>query len=114
MGSDLDKLGRHLDSLPNVYTEFGAVINELGRQPKRARKFLADYQDRILFGKDSYKKSEYELYFRVLETEDEYFTILKRHGFGNVCLGLPDDVSIYIVNALKFFHPLMKICSKID
>ena len=107
MGSDLDKLGRHLDSLPNVYTEFGAVINELGRQPKRARKFFIDYQDRILFGKDSYKKSEYELYFRVLETEDEYFDYFrKRHGLWKMYgLGLPDDVlkKIYYQNALKIF-----------
>ena len=59
MANDLDKLGRHLDSLPNVYTEIGAVIGELGRQPRRARKFFIDYQDRVMFGKDTYKTVSY-------------------------------------------------------
>lgn len=112
MGNDLDKLGRHLDSLPNVYTEFGAVIGELGRQPKRARKFFIDYQDRILFGKDSYNKSEFGLYFRVLETEDEYFDYYrKRHGLWKMYgLGLPDNVlkKIYYENALKLFPSIEK------
>ena len=60
-----------------------------------------------MFGKDSYKKSEYELYFRVLETEDEYFDYFrKRHGLWKMYgLGLPDDVlkKIYYQNALKIF-----------
>ena len=40
MGNDLSKLGRHLDKYPNVMTEFGAVIAELGRQPKPRDSFL--------------------------------------------------------------------------
>ena len=51
-------MGKHLDEFPNVMTEFGAVIAEFGRQPKTARKFFIDYQDRILFGKDLYKRQE--------------------------------------------------------
>ena len=51
-GNDLAKLSEQLAELPNVYVEFGAVINELGRQPNTARRFFEDYQDRILFGKD--------------------------------------------------------------
>jgi len=78
MANDLDKLEDHLDSLPNVYTEIGAVIGELGRQPRRARKFFIDYQDRIMFGKDTYKKSEFDVYFRVLETSDEYFDYYRK------------------------------------
>ena len=56
MGNDLKRLGNHLDEFPNVVTEFGAVIAELGRQPKTARQFFIDYQDRIMFGKDSLVK----------------------------------------------------------
>ena len=80
-GNDLGKLSEQLDKLSNVYTEIGAVIAELGRQPIRAHKFISDYQDRVLFGKDSYNVSEYNTYFRVLETGDEYFDYYrKRHA----------------------------------
>ena len=82
MGNDLKKLGAHLDEHPNVMTEFGAVIAELGRQPRAARQFFIDYQDRIMFGKDSYNKEEFYTYFRILESDDEYFTYFrKRHAF---------------------------------
>ncbi len=112
MANNLDKLERHLDSLPNVYTEFGAVIGELGRQPRRARQFFIDYQDRIMFGKDTYKKSEFDVYFRVLETKDEYFDYYrKRHGLWKMYgLDLPDDVlkKIYYKNALKLFPSINK------
>jgi predicted TIM-barrel fold metal-dependent hydrolase len=105
MGNDLDRLGAHLDRYPNVMTEIGAVLAELGRQPRSARQFLIDYQDRVLFGKDSYKVKEYYTYFRVLETEDEYFDYYrKRHAFWKMYgLGLPDDVlqKLYYKNALR-------------
>src|SRR6202022_2113842 len=42
-----------LDKYPNVMVEFGAREAELGRQPRRARKFFIEYQDRILFGTDA-------------------------------------------------------------
>jgi predicted TIM-barrel fold metal-dependent hydrolase len=112
MANDLDKLGRHLDSLPNVYTEIGAVIGELGRQPRRARKFFIDYQDRVMFGKDTYNKSEFDVYFRVLETSDEYFDYYrKRHGLWKMYgLNLPDEVlkKLYYKNALKLFPTIDK------
>jgi len=107
MGNDLDRLGTHLDTYPNVITEIGAVLAELGRQPKRARRFFIDYQDRILFGKDSYKVSEYNTYFRVLETDDEYFDYYrKRHAHWKMYgLALPDTVlqKLYYKNALGLF-----------
>jgi len=107
MGNDLDRLGKHLDQYPNVMTEIGAVLAELGRQPKRARQFFIDYQDRILFGKDSYNVSEYYTYFRVLETEDEYFEYYrKRHAHWKIYgLSLPDSVlqKVYYKNALHLF-----------
>ena len=104
-GNDLKKLGELLDAMPNMYTEIGAVIAELGRQPRAARQFLIKYQDRVLFGKDSWVPGEYETYFRVLETADEYFPYHKRyHAFWRMYgLELPDDVlkKIYYKNALK-------------
>ena len=112
MGNDLDKLGKHLDEFPNVMTEFGAVIAELGRQPKTARDFFIMYQDRILFGKDSYNKEEFYTYFRVLESDDEYFNYFrKRHAFWKMYgLNLPDEVlkKIYHENALKLFPSIDK------
>ena len=112
MGNDLDKLGKHLDEFPNVMTEFGAVIAELGRQPKTARNFFIRYQDRILFGKDSYNKEEFYTYFRVLESDDEYFNYFrKRHAFWKMYgLNLPDGVlkKIYHENALKLFPSIDK------
>ena len=107
MGNDLDRLGAHLDTYPNVVTEIGAVLAELGRQPKRARQFFIDYQDRILFGKDSYRVSEYFTYFRVLETDDEYFDYYrKRHAHWKMYgLALPDSIlkKLYYKNALRLF-----------
>ena len=112
MGNDLKKLGEHLDEFPNVMTEFGAVIAELGRQPKTARRFFIDYQDRIMFGKDLYKKEEYHTYFRVLESDDEYFDYFrKRHAFWKMYgLNLPDEVlkKIYYENALRLFPSINK------
>lgn len=105
LGHDLTRLGKLLDELPNVYTELGAVLYELGRQPKAARAFLIKYQDRVLMGKDIWNADEYAAYFRVLETDDEYFDYYrKRHAFWKMYgLGLPDDVlrKIYYKNALK-------------
>ena len=104
-GNDLKKLGELMDELPNMYTEIGAVIAELGRQPRAGRDFLVKYQDRVMFGKDSWVPEEYTTYFRVLETADDYFPYHKRyHAFWRMYgLDLPDDVlkKIYYKNALK-------------
>ena len=73
-----------LDRHPNMHVEIGARIGELGRQPRTARKFFDNYQDRIMFGTDAVPKGFdtpqqifgeqlYEIYYRFLETEDEYF-----------------------------------------
>lgn len=105
MANDLERLGRHLDEFPNVYTEIAAVIAELGRQPRFARDFFIKYQDRILFGKDTYRPKEFHTYFRVLESDDEYFDYFrKRHAFWKMYgLNLPDEVlqKVYYKNALK-------------
>jgi uncharacterized protein len=105
MGNDLGRLGALLDSMPNVYTELGAVLHELGRQPRTARAFLTKYKDRVMMGKDTYAPAEYHAYFRVFETGDEYFDYYRRrHAFWKMYgLDLPDDVlrSIYYRTALK-------------
>lgn len=111
-GSDLKKLASLMDELPNMYTEIGAVIAELGRQPRAAKAFLTKYQDRVLFGKDSWVPDEYETYFRVLETEDEYFPYHKRyHAFWRMYgIGLPDDIlkKIYYKNAMTLIPGIDK------
>ena len=105
LGGDLARLGKLLDRLPNVYTEVAAVVAELGRQPRFAREFFIKYQDRILFGKDTYRPVEYHTYFRIFESSDEYFDYFrKRHAFWKMYgLNLPDNVlkKFYYKNALK-------------
>lgn len=103
--NDLVRLGQLLEEIPNLYVEIGAVIAELGRQPRMANRFFEQYQDRVLFGKDSYKPREYETYFRVLESDDEYFPYYKRyHAFWRMYgLDLPDPIlqKLYYKNALR-------------
>lgn len=108
--NNLGKLGELLDEMPNMYVEIGAVIAELGRQPRAANRFFEKYQDRVLFGKDSYKPEEYPTYFRVLETDDEYFPYYKRyHAFWKMYgLNLPDEIlkKLYYKNAVKLIPGL--------
>jgi uncharacterized protein len=110
--NNLAKLGQLLDDMPNVVVEFGAVIAELGRQPRMAKQFFTKYQDRILFGKDSWVPEEYATYFRVLETEDEYFPYHKKyHAFWAMYgIGLPDDIlkKVYYKNALRIIPNIDK------
>jgi predicted TIM-barrel fold metal-dependent hydrolase len=110
LGNDLDRLGRLLDELPNVYTEVGAVLAELGRQPRHARAFLIEHSDRVLFGKDSWAPDEYRVYFRAFETADEYFDYYrKRHAHWKIYgMDLPDDVlrDVYYRNALRIIPGL--------
>ena len=105
MGNNLKLLGERMDEYPNVYTELGAVVAELGRQPHTARQWLIDYQDRVLMGKDSWNASEYSTYFRIFETADEFFPYYrKRHAWWKMYgLDLPDEVlrKIYYKNALR-------------
>jgi uncharacterized protein len=104
LGGDLAQLGQLMDECPNMYTEIGAVLAELGRQPRAARAFFLKFQDRIMMGKDSWNPVEYHTYFRVLETADEYFPYYRRrHAFWMMYgLELPDEVlkKVYYKNAL--------------
>jgi predicted TIM-barrel fold metal-dependent hydrolase len=103
--NDLPRLGKLLDAHPNVYTELGAVLYDIGRQPRAAHAFFVKYQDRLLFGKDSFQPEEYPYYWRVFETNDDYFDYYRPyHAFWKLYgLGLPDPVlkKIYYQNALR-------------
>ena len=108
--NDLGKLGTLMDEMPNMHVEIGAIIAELGRQPRFAKAFFTKYQDRILFGKDSWKPEEFPTYFRVLETADEYFPYHKKyHAYWAMYgLDLSDEVlkKVYFKNALKLIPGL--------
>lgn len=108
--NDLDRLGELMDEFPNMYGEIGAVIAELGRQPRFAREWMTQYQDRLLFGKDSWSPDEYDTYFRVLESDDDYFPYFRRrHAFWSMYgLELPDTVlrKLYYENAVRIIPGL--------
>jgi len=108
---DLQRVGQWLDSYPNFYVDIDARINELGRQPYSARKFLIKYQDRVLFGTDTPPNAEaYRIYYRFLETDDEYFDPAGGHHLQGrwmiYGIYLPDEVleKIYNKNALRLIH----------
>jgi len=94
-----------LDANPNVTLELAAILYDLGRQPRAAHDFFVKYQDRILFGKDTYAPAEFPYYWRVLETTDEYFDYYRNyHAFWKLYgMDLPDAVlrKIYHENAAR-------------
>ena len=108
---NLARVTQLLDSWPNVYVDISARAAELGRQPYRAREFFLRYSDRIVFGTDLLPEERmYRLYFRFLETADEYFEYpshASRQGRWNIYgLYLPDEVlrRVYRENALRLLH----------
>lgn len=122
VGNDAENLpyvAECMDKFPNMSVEIGARIGELGRQPRMARKFFDRYQDRILFGTDAtphgddvpqqtYNEQLYEIYFRFLETEDEYFdyapAAVPPQGRWRIYgLGLPEAIlkKVYYENAAR-------------
>jgi predicted TIM-barrel fold metal-dependent hydrolase len=124
VGHDAENLGfvsETLDRFPNTTVEIGARIGELGRQPRNSRKFFEKYQDRILFGTDAvpppdgnnypqqvFKDELFEIYFRFLETEDEYFDYapapIPPQGRWRIYgLGLPESIlkKVYHDNAAR-------------
>ncbi len=104
-GNDLGRAARQLDEAPNVVLDVAAVLYEFGRQPRGSSEFFTKYQDRVLFGKDVYNKTEYPYYWRVFETKDEYFDYYRGyHAFWKLYgLDLPDEVlkRLYYKNALR-------------
>jgi len=125
VGNDAENLpfvGECMDRFPNMHVELGARIGELGRQPRMARKFFERYQDRILFGTDAvphgtdtpqqvFDDELYEIYYRFLETEDEYFDYapapVPPQGRWRIYgLGLPDGIlkKVYYQNAAQLLR----------
>jgi predicted TIM-barrel fold metal-dependent hydrolase len=105
---ELDRVGEWLDQYPNFYVDIDARISELGRQPYTARKFMLKYQDRVLFGTDTAPNAEaYRIYYRFLETDDEYFDPSGGHHLQGRWMiygvHLPDEVleKIYNKNAQR-------------
>jgi predicted TIM-barrel fold metal-dependent hydrolase len=114
---NLAAVGEMLDKYPNVNVEIGARIGELGRQPRNSSRFFDKYQDRILFGTDAiplgtetpqqvFGEDLYHIYFRFLETQDEYFDYaparVPPQGRWRIYgLGLPDQIlrKVYHENA---------------
>jgi uncharacterized protein len=103
--NNLARAAKMLDDFPNVTIEVGAILYDLGRQPRAAHDFFVKYQDRILFGKDAFEPREYPYYWRVFETADEYFDYYRGyHAFWKLYgMNLPDDVlkKLYYKNALR-------------
>ena len=112
LANDLGRLGELFDEMPNMNVGIGAIIAELGRQPRFAKAFITKYQDRVLFGKDSWKPEEFPTYFRVLESADEYFPYHKKyHAYWAMYgLDLDDEVlkKVYYKNALRIVPGLDK------
>jgi predicted TIM-barrel fold metal-dependent hydrolase len=109
---DLGYVGECLDRFPNMHVEIAARIAELGRQPYTSRRFFDRYQDRILFGTDTHggddSERSWQVYFRFLETEDEYFDYspsrIPPQGRWRIYgLGLPESVlkNVYHDNAAR-------------
>jgi predicted TIM-barrel fold metal-dependent hydrolase len=114
---NLAAVGEMLTKFPNVHVELGARIGELGRQPRTAARFFDAYQDRILFGTDAvplgfqtpqqvFGEELYRIYYRFLETEDEYFDYapakIPPQGRWRIYgLGLPEPIlrKVYYENA---------------
>src|SRR6266700_2610696 len=81
---NLQNVGENLYRFSNMTVDTAARVGELGRQPRTSRRFFDRYQDRILFGTDAtphgdefpqqvFNDKLYEIYFRFLESDDEYF-----------------------------------------
>ena len=115
---DLPYVSECLDSHPNMHVDIAARIGELGRQPRSSRRFFDRYQDRILFGTDASAGSAtpqqtfgdalYEIYYRFLETEDEYFDYapapVPPQGRWRIYgIGLPESIlrKVYAGNAAR-------------
>ncbi|HEY8549686.1 MAG TPA: amidohydrolase family protein [Vicinamibacterales bacterium] len=116
---NLARVAERLDRHPNMVVDIAARIGELGRQPRNARRFFDRYQDRILFGTDATPNGHqfpqqlfgaelYRIYYRFLETEDEYFDYapaeIPPQGRWRISgLGLPDAIlrKVYYENAAR-------------
>jgi predicted TIM-barrel fold metal-dependent hydrolase len=119
---DLQNVSDNLDRYPNLSVDIAARVGELGRQPVTARKFFDKYQDRILFATDAtphgdeypqqfFSDQLYEIYYRFLETNDEYFDYapakIPPQGRWRIYgINLPDTIlrKVYYENAARLLR----------
>ncbi|MFI6426768.1 amidohydrolase family protein [Promicromonospora sp. NPDC050880] len=75
VAEDLDRVERLLRAAPNLVVDIAGRLGELGRQPRRFRRLVETFPDRVLFGTDAFPLSpaDLEVHFRFLETDDEAF-----------------------------------------
>jgi uncharacterized protein len=108
--NDLGRLAKLLDEFPNVTIEAGAILYDLGRQPRAAKAFFEKYGDRIMFGKDAFIPDEYPYYWRVFETTDDYFEYYRDYhaSWRMYGIGLSDETlkKVYYKTALRVFKGL--------
>ena len=119
---NLSHVAERLSRYPNLHIDIAARVGELGRQPRASKRFFDKYQDRIVFGTDAVPHGDqfpqqlfgdllYQIYFRFLETEDEYFDYapakVPPQGRWRIYgLGLSDAVlkKIYAENARRLLR----------
>jgi len=119
---DLATAAQWLDQYPNLHLDIASRINELGRQPTTARKFLIRYADRVLLGTDGpWPETRLHIYWRFLETADDAFDYSEKspppqglwqiHG-----IELPDEVlqKIYYLNAAKLIPGVEERLAALD
>lgn len=72
---NLARVSGLLTRYPNLTVDIAARLGDLGRQPRATGRLVREHPDRIVFGTDvfPFRPAEARLYFRFLETEDEYF-----------------------------------------
>jgi predicted TIM-barrel fold metal-dependent hydrolase len=60
----------------NLFIDISGRAPEIGRQPRAAARLIGAHPDRVLFGTDQLpiRGDDYGVYFRLLETDDEYFS----------------------------------------
>lgn len=119
---NLESVAASLDRFPNMTVDIAARVGELGRQPRASRAFFEKYQDRILFGTDAIPHGHqypqqlfcdelYEIYYRFLETDDEYFDYAPAktppQGRWQISgINLPDSIlkKVYQENAARLLN----------
>ena len=104
--TDLQNLGRLFDLYPNLYADISARYSENAPVPRYTKTFLEKYQDKILYGTDlGFKKTMYEITFRILETQDEHFYDFEffHYHWPLYGFGLEDKVleKLYLMNAKR-------------
>ena len=119
---NLANVAENMDRFDNMNVDIAARIGELGRQPRTSRAFFDKYQDRILFGTDAtphgdeypqqvFNDKLYEIYYRFLETDDEYFdyapaNVPPQGRWRIYGINLPESIlrKVYNGNAARELH----------